>query len=148
MRAATMAPFIRFLRVIAAATQSDPPRTTLTTRIVTTLVTWFAGIPDGVAQGIPYIAADKRTARTPPSIRSSSWGCFAPSSTTDLPAWYVWVMLGGDGQPLAISRPLPFTPVRTRFLIDPSAAARAGQEGTRVPLLGRQCTTWHGAPRQ
>ena len=53
MRPATMAPFIRFLRVIAAATQSDPPRTTLTTKIVTTLVTWFAGIPGGVAQGIP-----------------------------------------------------------------------------------------------
>ena len=80
-----MAPFIRFFREIAEEAHRAPPRTTLMTNAVATVPYWLEAIPGGVAHWIPYFARVRRTAKRPPSIRSSSCGCFEPSSDMALP---------------------------------------------------------------
>src|SRR5713226_10718270 len=52
---ATMAPFIRFFRVIAEDAHRAPPRTTLMMTAVATVAYWLWGMPV-VAHWIPYVA--------------------------------------------------------------------------------------------
>src|SRR5437773_11000037 len=85
-----MAPFIRFFREIAEEAHRAPPRTTLMTNAVATVPYWLEAIPGGVAHWIPYFGRVRRRAKRPPSIRSSSCGCFEPSSDMALPVLLLW----------------------------------------------------------
>src|SRR3989440_12916836 len=90
---ATMAPFIRFFRVIAADAHRAPPRTTLITTVVVTVAYWLCGIPV-VSHWDRKSVAEGRSADLGGRRIIKKKGCLAPSSTIAcFPVSELWVMV-------------------------------------------------------
>src|SRR3989442_11794440 len=86
---ATMAPFIRFFRVIAEEAQSAAPGTAFRITAVATVAYWLCAMPGVVTHWIPYVARVRRTAGGHPastaahvaaSSRARPWPVFRSRS--------------------------------------------------------------------